>query len=1102
MKQTVLFISLFIISTLAVGQAPNLRFKYLTQKDGLSNTFVTCMAQDSLGYIWIGTFEGLNRFDGQNFNIYLPNGSKGELPHQHINGLICDSKGVVWVATSDGLASYQPNSDDFLVHPFEGKIEGDAVRADFVLEDKGGYIYASERNLIYRLNSTTGVFELFFKVASGTITSMVFDEGNTLWIATAFPSSIIGYHIQSSRESIYQPDDMGLSSYPLSSIVVKQNQLWIATVGDGIMTLDLGTKKFERVNIGYPGAEFVISLNVDQLNQLWMVDYTGLKVYDDKQRQFRHYLPQPNTPSSIRHQVSGIFNDNTGNYWVYHNLGGLGLSIQDKGFSHISNNPDDEWHLLNNRVSAIGDDGLGNWWFAHSGNGIDIFNWKEGRVDHINHGLNQSMLRSIMMIYRDPNNTMWVGSYKCGLLYYNESQKKLEGFMNDPDNSQSIANNDVRSMVMDQQGYYWLATHGSGVDRFDAQTKTFVHFTPENSNLSNPWTYQVLIDKHHNLWVATAWGLNKKEKESNRFVNYLYAKNDSTTISGNNIISLFEDKDGAIWVGLDNGLCRFNETTNNFTRVCPDEIKGAVNGITEDTLGYVWFSTLKGLSRISKATFEVRHFDLGDGVQSDEFLPRSVYKNIEGILFFGGVNGVTSVNPSQIRFNTMPPPVVINGLKLDGEEITPSHASGILKYDIRKTDAIRISYKHRVLTISFNAINFNNPQRNQYAVMLEGFDDTWQNTKGQTMVTYTNLDPGTYTFRVKAANNDGVWNETGTSLVIQIIPPWYATIGFRVLIVLVAIGMIWGLLKLRTQHLLRRQGQLTQQVKVKTEEIEASNQELMAQAEYLDNLNKLLEERQGKLETQSRLVATQAQTLRKQNDELKQLNKTKDRLFSIIAHDLINPFNSIIGLSEVFKEEYTHLTENERIELMTTVNISANRIFALLQNLLLWARNQTNSVKFMQVSFMLRGVLLESTDFLSETLSRKGLSLTIDCPETLSVFADSDMVKTIVRNLVSNAIKFSYRDGEIAIVCTSKDKKVMVEVKDNGMGMTRDTIAQLLSMQTSHTSTGTEGEPGTGLGLLICREFVDWHKGELTISSKPGKGSTFMFTLPAFQSET
>ncbi len=140
MKQTVFLISLFIISTLAVGQAPNLRFKYLTQKDGLSNTFVTCMAQDSLGYIWIGTFEGLNRFDGQTFNTYLPNGSKGELPHQHINGLICDSKGVVWVATSDGLASYQPNSDDFLVHPFEGKIEGDAVRADFVLEDKGGFI--------------------------------------------------------------------------------------------------------------------------------------------------------------------------------------------------------------------------------------------------------------------------------------------------------------------------------------------------------------------------------------------------------------------------------------------------------------------------------------------------------------------------------------------------------------------------------------------------------------------------------------------------------------------------------------------------------------------------------------------------------------------------------------------------------------------------------------------------------------------------------------------------------------------------------------------------------------------------------------------------
>jgi signal transduction histidine kinase/ligand-binding sensor domain-containing protein len=1095
MKQTVFFISLFI-SIFVTAQAPRLHFQYMSQKDGLSNTFVTCMAQDSSGYIWIGTVEGLSRFDGQNFNNYRPNGNKGELPHQYINGLLCDSKGVVWVATSDGLASYQPDSDQFEVHHFEGKVDGDVVRADFVLEDKGGFIYASERNLIYRLNRATGEFELFYQVASGKITSMAFDEGNTLWIATAFPSAIISYHVQSSREIIYQPGDLGLSTFPVSSIVVRQNLLWIGTVGDGLMTLDLGTRKFSRVDIGIRGAEFISRLYVDHQNHLWMVDYTGLKFYDDLSRQFTPYYPRLNTPTSIKHEVSGIFNDNQGNYWVYHNLGGVGLSVLPKGFVLINNNTDEDWHLSNNRVTAIGDDGVGNLWIAHSGFGIDIFNWKEQRVDHINHGPDKSMLRSIMMIYRDRNNTMWIGSYRCGLLRYNPSKKAFEGFLNDPDNPQSIANNDVRSMVMDQQGYYWLATHGAGVDRFDVKKNTFVHFTSENSNLSNPWTYQLLIDKHQNLWVATAWGLNKKAKDSNRFVNYFNEKNDSTSISGNNVISLFEDKEGVIWVGIDNGLCRYNEATNNFTRVGVDALKGAVNGITEDAMGYLWISTLKGLSRISKTTYEVRHFDAGDGVQSDEFLPRSVYKNIEGKMFFGGISGITTFNPHQIRFNTIPPPVVITGLKLDGEEITPSHASGILKKDIRRTDAIRIGYKYKVLTISFNAINFNNPNRNQYRVMLDGFDDTWQNTQGQTMVTYTNLDPGTYVFRVKAANNDGVWNEVGTSLSIQITPPWYATIWFRLFIVLMVTGMVWGLLKLRTHHLLRRQEQLTRQVKEKTEEIEASNQELMAQAEYLDNLNKLLEERQGKLENQSRLVATQAQTLRKQNDELKQLNKTKDRLFSIIAHDLINPFNSIIGLSEVFKEEYDHLTDKERIELMTTVNISANRIFALLQNLLLWARNQTNSVKFMQVSFILKGVLLESTDFLSETLLRKGLSLTIDCPENLSVYADSDMVKTIVRNLVSNAIKFSYRDGEIAIVCTTKDTKVMVEVKDNGMGMTRDTVNQLLSMQTSHTSSGTEGEPGTGLGLLICKEFVDWHKGEFTISSKPGKGSTFMFSLP------
>lgn len=1088
-----------LVSVGLTAQFPDLKMRYFNQKEGLSSTFVTSVVQDSVGYLWVGTSEGLNRFDGMNFTSY--GSGDGLLPHQSIETLMADSGGDVWVATAEGLVLYQAECDCFKEVVFEGKVAGEFAKIVQLDIDRAGTVYAAEGSKLYRYNSSRKMFEIFYTAKQGQITGFAFDRANMLWFTTAYPSSLIGYHIQSGREFIYRPDMGNIPEKPLTALVHKDEGLWLGTLGQGTWYFDLHQRAIRLVDAGQNGSEFVTRMYVDRHDRLWRVDYVGLNLFDDASGRFLSYPYQIQSPYVIRNSVSGIFQDLNDNYWVYHHTGGLGLSVRPKGFYHINDQSYNPWHLSANRVSAIQANGRGQLWFAHAGFAIDVFNSQRERVQQITAASTGVPLQSITMLYGDPQGHMWVGSYNRGLLRYLPSSGRFEQFMNDPSNPLSIANNDVRSMVYDPDGYYWLVTHGAGVDRFDMKTKRFDHFTSTNSNLSNEWTNQVVLDRKGNLWVATAWGLNIKNRGATRFQRFYSQKSDVTTISGNNVVTVFEDVSGAIWVGTDRGLSRYNHEDNNFVRINSQEINGSICAITEDADGNLWLSTMSGLIRVNKSTHQVRHFDESDGVQPDEFLPRSVFRDSLGVIYFGGIRGVTYFDPAKLTFNATPPPVVLTTLKLGGELIMPGHASQLLKRQINYAKIVRIDHNHRVMTIGYHAINFNNPDRNRYAVKLEGFDKDWQMVGNQTSATYTNLTPGKYIFRVKAANNDGVWNEKGASVEIIVDSPWYSSWWARIISVLILIGGIWFFMRFRTQSLLKQKIILSQMVRAKTEELEASNQELMAQAEYLDNLNKLLEERQSKLETQSRLVSTQALTLRKQNDELKQLNKTKDRLFSIIAHDLINPFNSIIGLSEVFKEEYSHLNESERRELMTTINISANRIFALLQNLLLWARSQTNSVKFNQSSFLLHDVLVESTDFLAEMLSRKGLLLQIDCPASLYVYADPDMVKTIVRNLVSNAIKFSFRETTIRVECVRMGKKAVVSVIDHGTGMDDATVEKLMARQPSHTTVGTEGEPGTGLGLLICREFVEWHKGEFRITSKPGEGSTFTFTLPVYRVE-
>lgn len=1093
---------MLLLAGFASAQNPELSFRYLTQKDGLSSTFVNCIGQDSTGFIWIGTNNGLNRYDGLHFKTYWSRlADSTQLPHINITHIFTQRSGKLWIGTMRGLALYDSQNDSFKRIKFDGVENGLNYQISDIQEDEGGRVFVSLGNTIYRVNEKTDRLEVGYNVQDNYIAKFLFD-GEFIWIGTQSGDLLIRIHaISGEMKRIRLSDALNqplAQNFTIKSILLRKGKVWIGAINGGIFSIDTHTLDIQRFPVNLPDADNTICLYNDRHNQLWSIDYTGLKYFDDKTGIFYAYYPTSQQINAIKAGVSGFFHDNQNNYWVIHALGGVGVRIDNKGFKTFMVETPGLWHLSSNNIGCIGDDGEGNIWFGNDKPGIDVFVWKKGVIKTLHADNKPGSLGkgSVSVIKNDNQGRAWIGTYSGGLQLSDGKNFTFKQYQYHPNDPTSIMGNDVRGISPDTSGNLWLVIHGKGIDKFNIQTGMAEHFTSENSNLSNPWANTLLYDRKGRLWVATAWGLNMLPYGEKRFKNYYFKDADARTVCSSNILTLREASDGTIWIGTDQGLCRYVEEDNCFENFSESLINKNICGIEEDNFGNIWVSTLRGLSRLNPKDRVVFNFTEDDGMALNEYLPNSSLKAGDGVLFFGGINGVTYFNPAKLRFNTTAPKAIINQVLVDNQIADSVDNVEIVQRSLGIPSFLKIGHQHRIVSISYAGISFNNPIRNKYAVKLEGFDNQWQLVDHKTEMSYTNLDPGDYVFKVKVSNNDGYWGTKEAMVKFTVLPPFYSTWGFRLLGVGLIAFLLWIILWIRTRQLRSQRVLMAAEIRQKTDELVASNQELLAQAEYLDNINKLLEERQQKVESQSRTLAVQTEVLRKNNRDLKQLNFTKDRLFSIIAHDLLNPFTSIMGLSEVFKENYSDMNDKERQEIASTIYVSSGRLFALLQNLLLWARSQTSSIKFDQTSFPILEIIKESTDYLQEQMQMKNQRFKVACDPVLCVYADVDMVKTVIRNLVNNAVKFTNADGCIRIEVTKDHQFAYVAVVDNGQGMDRATVAALFDVANIRSTAGTAGEQGTGLGLLLCKEFVERNKGEISVFSQKGKGSTFKFSLP------
>jgi signal transduction histidine kinase len=610
-------------------------------------------------------------------------------------------------------------------------------------------------------------------------------------------------------------------------------------------------------------------------------------------------------------------------------------------------------------------------------------------------------------------------------------------------------------MIQDRNSNYWIGTQ-NGLYKINLEKSTVEVFRKElesHHRLSANLVYYLLEDTDGLIWIATVGGLDVYNPSTQNIRHYVKDKNG---LSDDFVISLCEDKRGRIWIGTDTYVNVYDKKDSSFTYYSQKE--GLPNNrifeIVKDRNDDIWVATGKGLSKFSERNNSFQTFTLEDGLQSLEFNLRAAYACKDGEMLLGGMNGFNSFYPDSISRNPYIPNVVFTSFY---------KTKGNTKEYINLAESRDISLNHNVnsFTIEFAALEYTNPQRNKYSYKMEGVSDEWVDIGNRKFVPFSALQAGEYTFKVKGSNNDGVWNNQEISLRITILPPWwksnYAYLLFFVIIILVIVVFI----KIRERNLRQAKKLLEQKVLERTLQIEE----------------------------QSRLIISK-------NQELKELNVTKDKFFSIIGHDLGNQFNIIIGFSEVLVSDFKNMDSRKIENHLTNIYNSSRLAHELLDNLLTWAKIQTKAIKYNPEVFDLQAKIADTIEFLEGASAKKSIRIKVANKQQMFVYADVNMFSAVIRNLVSNAIKFTHEQGAIVIQLQGKEDFCEISVKDNGVGISEENIHKIFRIDSNHSTHGTNGEKGTGLGLILCKEFVEQHNGKIWVESVVDKGSRFIFTLP------
>ena len=1073
--------------------------------------------QDHKGFMWIGTYDGLNRYDGFDFILYKNDPSDPtSLAGDIISAIFEDHDRNLLVGSNRGLSLFDWNSESFLNFMQSGSspLNGISCSVNSIEEDTAGNLWlATNVALIYydRMNNEIIPYthdpENPESLSSNYAEYVYLDSRNRLWVCTRGGLNIFQPEANSFRKVTKCTNSAGdyTSTFFYCMAEDKDGALWIGSE-DGLFCIRDVPQTGEIEMIRYrhePGIERSLSLNgiqtiyVDEENNVWLgTENGGINLLDRDTELFWHYRIDAYDPASLNNEsIWDIYEDHSHNLWVGTFSGGINVSIkQYSAIIHFACLRGAPFSLSHNVVASMLEDRDGHIWIGTDGGGLNLFDGKTKKFLHYNTENAELSSNAVLSLIRDTEDRIWMGSWDGGLMEFDPENRKARCYTI---HNSTIPDNNIFSVQEGDHNDLWLGSFSSGLIHFDKDGKQFSYFNTQNSRIVNNYVFVVRKDLQGRLYLGTTNGVQRYDPSNNTFRLFIPETGNEHSLSHENIFDILIENDTSVWIGTQNGLNHFDPRSELFTSYyksdgLPDNV---IKGLVLDSMGNLWVTTNKGLGKFSIHRDQREIYTREDGLQSNEFFYKSAMRTRDGRIFVGGTNGFNLIYPDKIQKNTRVPEVLITGLNIFNEPVRVGAVGSPLKQHITETDKIRLRHDQSVLTFFFSVMDFTIPEKNQYAYMMENFDEDWIYAGKTRQATYTNLDPGRYVFRVRGSNNDGIWNREGDSLYITVQPPWWESIWFRIAAIIFIVGLLVGFYYLRMGQLRRQKSRLMEMVEERTAVIEEKNVMLQFQADELSEINTTLEERQQQIEEQAEEMRAQADELSKANKTLLKLNSTKDKFFSIIAHDLKNPFSSILGFCEVLLSRYDKYDDTKRKHLIGVIERSAENIYKLLENLLQWARSQTGNIKYEPEEFKLIEIIQNIVTLVSNSLTEKELKLVNEIPSDLVIKADKNMLNTIVRNLVTNAIKFSEK-AEIRIRAEIEKKAVKISVIDQGVGLHENVKDKIFEVEKSKSTEGTRGESGTGLGLIICKEFVQRHGGTIHVESEYGKGSTFYFIIP------
>lgn len=1073
-KQVIFFI-LLALSHFAHSQS--IKFEHLSLAEGLSQSTVYAILQDAKGFMWFGTQDGLNQYDGYTFTHYRHDPQDPDsLSNNFILSLHEDSQGVLWVGTDGGgLDRFDRKSNRFQHYQHQPQQPDDSLSHNAVLgihEDNQGFLWiATDGGGLNRLDPHRQHFTHYrhnpndpHSLSSDSPWSLYEDHLGILWIGTDGQglNRFDREHNRFIRYTHDTKDKKGLSGGHVTTLYEDHaGTLWIGT--------NVGLNQFERQHEQFKhylpiphklpdqGHNVVWSICEDKRGELWVgTDGAGLHRFDRQSGRFTAYTHESHDPNSLSNNyVVSLYRDNAGTLWIGTDSGGLNLfDYQQHQFQHYFHHPDDPNSLSDDVVWSLYEDSQGLLWVGTFGGGLNRLDRRQNTFKHYIHDVNNPNSLShnaVWSIYEDRQQNLWVGTFGGGLNRLDRARDIFQHYHHDPNNPNSLSSDKVRSLYEDNQGFLWIGTR-DGLNRFDPQRMQFTHYfhDPKNPNsLSHNLILSVYEDKAGLLWIGTqGGGLNRYDRNQEIFTRYQHIPHDPSSLSDNEVLALYEDETGRFWVGtLGGGLNQMDRKTGTFIHYREQDglANDVIYGILPDEQGYLWLSTNQGLSRFNPETIEFRNYDVSDGLQSNEF--RAAYhKNRQGELFFGGIHGFNYFYPQAIQDNAYIPPIVITDFKIFNKSV-PLSADGPLQQVINETTHLTLSYHQSFFSFEFAALNFLHPEKNQYTYFLEGLDNEWNYVGTRRQAYYTNVPPGHYTFHVKGTNNNGIWNQQEHTIAITILPPLWRSTGAYISYLGVFITLLLVYAKRQKNKIIEKQQELEQE----------------------------------------QAIATQ----------LKQADRLKNEFLAHVARELRIPLNGIVSIGESLLEGVAGPLSNQIKTDLTMIVVSGRRLVHLIDDML-----DFSYLKQKDVALDIKPVDIHPIAHIVLTLSdalRQGKTIDLinAIPTDLPlVKADENRLQQILYNLVNNAIKYTDK-GKVKLSAQVMEANlVAITVTDTGIGLVQDKLDDLLTALEQVETRSTHTSSSIGLGLAITQRLIKLQGGQLTIESQLGLGTQFTFTLP------